>query len=103
MTTGTTIAVVGSVIAAVSALCSIVAFIINRKKDGYHDGEEGGEIRGDIKYMRNSFDDLRLDIKDINRKMNDQSERLTRVEESTKQAHKRIDELQRKGGPNNAN
>lgn len=46
------------------AACASVAAILygvasykrNNKKDAYHDGDQDGGIKGDIKYMRNSFD-----------------------------------------------
>jgi peptidoglycan hydrolase CwlO-like protein len=84
-----------SIVGAISAICAIVAFFINRGKDKYEKGNDDGNIRGDIKYMRNSFDDLRLDVKEVSRKQDALSERLVRVEESTKSAHKRIDTLEK--------
>jgi hypothetical protein len=91
------IALAGSILAIGSAICAIVTFIINRKKDGYENGKDEEGLRGDIKYMRNGFDDLRLDVKEIARKQDQQNERLIRVEESCKQAHKRIDEIEHFG------
>ena len=84
-----------SIVGAISAICAIVAFFINRGKDKYEKGNDDGNIRGDIKYMRNSFDALRLDVKEVSRKQDALSERLVRVEESTKSAHKRIDTLEK--------
>ena len=52
-------------------------------------------MRGDIKYMRNSVDDMRLDVKEVARKQDALGERLIRVEESTKSAHKRIDTIEK--------
>lgn len=77
-----------SLVGMVSAICAIAAFFISRGKDKYQKGEDDGNIRGDIKYMRNSFDDLRLDVKEVARKQDALGERLIRVEESTKSAHK---------------
>ena len=39
------------------------------------------------------MDDIRIDIKAQDRKISEVSERLIRVEESTKSAHHRIDEF----------
>lgn len=93
METGAVITLIGAIVAAISAICAICTFVINRRKDGYQNGQDSGELKGDIKYMRSGFDDIRLDVKEIKRKTDDQADRLTRVEESTKQAHKRIDEI----------
>ena len=100
MTAGAIVGLVGGIIAAIAAICTIVTFTINRGKDKYQEGNDDGGIRGDIKYMRNSFDDLRLDVKEIARKQDQQGERLTRVEESVKSAHKRIDAIEHRGGDN---
>ena len=98
MTTGGIIAVVCSVIAAVASVTAIISFAINRSKDKFHDGANDSSIKGDIRYMRNSFDDLRLDVKEIARKQDDQAERLIRCEESVKLAHHRIDGIEKKMG-----
>lgn len=87
-------AVVCSVFALIASIVAIITFFINRGKDKYREGDDDGSMKGDIKYMRNNFDDLRLDVKEIARKQDIQAERLTRVEESVKSAHKRIDGLE---------
>lgn len=98
MAAGETIALICSVIAAIASVTAIIAFAINRSKDKFNDGANDSSIKGDIRYMRNSFDDLRLDVKEIARKQDDQAERLARCEESVKSAHHRIDGLDNKIG-----
>lgn len=90
------VALVISIVSAVSAICAIVAFFINRGKDKYNKGDADGSLRGDVKYMRNGFDDLRLDVKEVGRKQDAYGERLIRVEESAKSAHKRLDTIEKK-------
>lgn len=91
------IGIVFSVIAACGSISAIAFGIISykrtNKQDAYKDGDQDGTLRGDIKYMRNGFDDLRLDVKEIARQQTSQNERLIRCEESCKQAHKRIDRI----------
>jgi hypothetical protein len=41
-------------------------------------------------------DDIRIDLRANEKQMIQQGERLTRVEESTKQAHKRLDTIEKK-------
>lgn len=94
MTAGEIVGLAGGILAAISTVCAIIVFFTNRGKDRYKDGQDDAGIKGDIKYMRNSFDDLRLDVKEVARKQDSQGERLTRVEESVKSAHHRIDELE---------
>lgn len=58
------------------------------------------QIRHDTKIdvkldnIARNVDETRLDIKDFNKTIGSLSERVTKVEESTKQAHKRIDSLE---------
>ncbi len=91
------IGIIFSIIAACGSIAAIsfgvATYKRNNKKDAYHDGDQDGSIKGDIKYMRNSFDDLRLDVKEVARKQDSQNERLIRCEESCKQAHKRINRI----------
>lgn len=54
-----------------------------------------GELRSDIGYIKRTVDEIRLDQKAQERRINDIIERITRNEESTRQAHKRIDQIQK--------
>ena len=83
-----------SVVSCIGAICAIIAFIISRKKDNYQKGADDKKIVDDIEHIKNFFDDLRLDVKEISRKQDQQSERIARVEESLKSAHRRIDQLE---------
>lgn len=51
-------------------------------------------MQSDISYIKNRTDDVLLEQKDTNKSINALSERVTRVEESAKQAHKRIDKVE---------
>ena len=93
MTAEAIIALVGGIVGVLASICAIVAFVITRKKEGFAEGKDDGEMKGDIKYIRNNFDDLRLDVKELKRSSQQQEIRLARVEESVKSAHKRIDEI----------
>lgn len=46
-------------------------------------------------YIRKGVDDIRIDLKANERQMIVLGERITRVEESSKQAHKRLDALEK--------
>lgn len=52
------------------------------------------EISLKLDNISRNVDETRLDIKDFNKTIGSLSERVTKVEESTKQAHKRIDSLE---------
>jgi hypothetical protein len=44
----------------------------------------------DVEYIKHGVDDVRFELKDQVRRFDALPERVTRVEESTKQAHKRL-------------
>lgn len=82
-------------IGAVGTICSIIFGYIGYKKGIKEEYTEKGGLHADITYIKKRTDDVLLEQKDTNRNMNLMNERLTRVEESSKQAHKRIDTLER--------
>lgn len=67
---------------------------LNRQKNEYKkEGAEEGTLRADIEYIKRRSDDMLLEQKETNKNINVLSERLARVEESTKSAHHRIDKF----------
>jgi septal ring factor EnvC (AmiA/AmiB activator) len=73
--------------------CTIATFFIARSKDRHENGRQDGVIQTDIEYVKRRIDDVLLESRDINKRLDVYAERLTRVEESSKQAHKRLDEI----------
>lgn len=85
---------------AIGTLIGIIGVIAATRKNSRNDGEEQASIRSKVEYIARGVDDIRLDIKDQARKIESQNERLIRNEESTKQAHKRIDKMEGKKNEN---
>ncbi|GGF87015.1 hypothetical protein [Paenibacillus aceti] len=50
--------------------------------------------RADVEYIKRGVDDIRVDVRMQGQRLETVSERVTRVEESSKQAHKRLDRLE---------
>lgn len=86
-----------TLIAAAGTLCGIlfgyVGYSKGAKKDSRNDGEKDGSLKADTQYIKRRVDDVLLEQRNINNTLSSHSERITRVEESTKQAHKRIDRI----------
>lgn len=83
---------------SIAIVCSLISCIIGIS--GYarlknKDAEDGGFTKAKLDYISKGVDDIRLDIRDQGRKINDINDRLIRVEESTKSAHKRINDLEK--------
>lgn len=64
------------------------------KQDAAREASEGATIKSGMEYIKRGVDEVRLELKDQGRRFDALSERVTRVEESTKQAHKRIDRIE---------
>ena len=86
--------VIGAVCTILGAVLSYAAFARNSKKDSEASGKESGRVLTEIGYIKSGIDR-------IERKQNEQderyiaiAERVTAVESSAKQAHKRIDRLE---------
>lgn len=91
----------------ISLVCTVLGVIIsymtfqrNKTKDIRADTKEEVEgittVAQEIKYVSRGVDEIKYDLRDINKNMSDINERLIRVEESTKSAHKRLDNLEGK-------
>ena len=67
---------------------------LQRQRNEYREeGAAEGSLRTDIEYIKRRSDDMLLEQRETNKNINILSERLTRVEESTKSAHHRIDQF----------
>lgn len=86
---------VGMLIAVLSLIISYLAYSLNRTKALKTDSQESAELKAELGYIRKGVDDIRIDLKANEKQMIALGERITRVEESSKQAHKRIDNLER--------
>lgn len=81
-------------ISAAAAISGIILGWLGRSRAVRQDGAEDGELRASVNYIRQGVDDLRVEIKSQSQRYDLLAERVTRVEESAKQAHKRIDRLE---------
>jgi peptidoglycan hydrolase CwlO-like protein len=86
---------IGIVIAILGLVVSYQAYQLNKTKDVKTDTQESAELKAELGYIRKGVDDIRIDLKANEKQMVALGERITRVEESSKQAHKRIDNLEK--------
>ena len=76
------------------ALCfTALTFHRNEKHDTSADATERANLSADVRYIRASIDDIKIDNKAIQRDLGELSNKVARVEQSVESAHKRIDEL----------
>ncbi|MDR2046543.1 MAG: hypothetical protein LBP79_01330 [Clostridiales bacterium] len=84
------------VLAVLTPLCTIASFFLARNAEAKKHGREDGELKSDIGYIKRRVDDIILEQRETNKTLDAYGERITRVEESAKQAHKRIDGIENK-------
>ncbi len=87
-------------ITCIAAICGIVFGYLTMqariRKESRQDGVASGQLKADIDYIKRSSDTTLLEIRCLNNTVNNHADRLARVEESAKSAHKRIDGLEAK-------
>lgn len=95
------LSVLFSIISAAAALSGIILGWAGRSRTIRQDIAQQASLdalqKADVEYIKRGVDDIRLEQKAQGKKIDDLAERVTRVEESAKQAHKRIDRLDGEG------
>ncbi|MCM3763430.1 hypothetical protein [Neobacillus niacini] len=89
---------VGVLISILSVIIAFLGYSLNKNKAIKSDGQESAELKAELGYIRRGVDDIRIDQKASEKQMQVFGERVTRVEESNKSLHKRIDVMEKKGG-----
>lgn len=82
----------------IGAVISYATFQRNRGHDIRADTREEADTKAKLDYISRGVDDIKLDNKQRDREMLKMNERLIRVEESVKSAHKRIDGIEEERG-----
>lgn len=86
---------IGLLIAAVSLVVGYLSYALNRSKEIKTEGRQGAETNAKLEYISKGVDDIRIDLKANEKQMIVLGERITRVEESSKQAHRRLDNVEK--------
>lgn len=81
------------IVAILSVAVAYFAYKRNKTKDDKEENEKKGQLEANIEYIKSRVDELIADEKETKTELLDLRQRVTRVEESSKQAHKRIDEI----------
>ena len=78
----------------------LVALFRNKKSDDAKEGKEAGIVLTELGYIKAGVDDLKKDKREMRNEMQELHDNVTRLDESCKQAHKRIDKLEKYHQPN---
>lgn len=88
--------IIGSVMTLLSVLIAVFTFYFSRKKETSTDSEWKGELKSDIRHIKDGVDELKVDNGEIKENVQDLRERVALVEASARSAHHRIDTLEKK-------
>lgn len=88
------------IISVVSVVCTILGVVVgmsnlrrNQRADDKFEGSQFTRIEVQLEHIAKRTEDIARCISDIKDEIKEHRERIVRAEESTKQAHKRLDEL----------
>jgi chromosome segregation ATPase len=96
----------GLIFAALSAVIGYLSFNLGKKKEDKQEIKEDTttqtRLEMQLEYIKQGVDDIKSELRDVKvdaktqeNKLNDLIEKLARIDESLKSAHKRIDELEK--------
>ncbi|WP_160688298.1 hypothetical protein [Clostridium sp. C2-6-12] len=87
---------------SIALLCSVIGVCItiatftrNRTKDAQTETKEGAIMAAKLDFISQGVNNIQVKMEAQEGKMGTMNERITRVEESTKSAHKRIDDIEK--------
>lgn len=86
--------IIGIVFTILGGVLGYVAFLRNSKKDSEADGKQSGTILTELGYIKGGIDDLKNENREQRKTNVEFISRLTAVESSAKQAHKRLDRIE---------
>lgn len=72
----------------------VITYARNRRQDNTSEGQRNGEIMSELGYIKSGVDDVKRKQEKSDDTIMSFMKELTAVQESTKQAHKRIDGLE---------
>lgn len=82
-------------LSSIMAIIAIITLAKGNKKDTEKEAEERAALRSDMKYIRTSVDEIRLDNKSIQKDVADLKIKVVEIEQAAASAHKRIDDMQK--------
>ena len=81
------------IVSAVSLLLAVLAYKRNDRQDTTADATERATLSADVRYIRSSVDEIKLENRAIKKDVDDLKTKVIEIETSTKSAHRRIDEM----------
>ena len=89
--------IVAVAVPVIALVFTVLSFKRLATKDTEENATERATMTADIKYIRSSIDDIKLDNRAIKNELSGLQKTVARVEQSVESAHKRIDDMNKKG------
>ena len=87
--------IIGACVGVAGSVFGLVTLFRNKKIDDKTEGEQGGVLHTDIGYIKKGIDGIERRLEKQETQYVEIIQHLTEVEVSTRQAHKRIDRLEK--------
>jgi septal ring factor EnvC (AmiA/AmiB activator) len=95
---------IGLIMSILSLIIAFQGYALNKQKqvqdksksetnEAKNDAKESAEIKAQLGYISKGVDDIRIDLKANEKQIGALSEKVARIDESAKQAHKRLDKI----------
>ena len=81
-------------LAIVSVVLALSTFINARKKDNKSEGAQEATFHADLKYIKELLQDVRSEMKELTKSIDQHSERIAKCEERLRSAFHRIEQLE---------
>ncbi len=89
-------AIIGIIVGIGGFIFGLVTFFRNKRSDDASEGRKDGTILTELGYIKSGVDDIKRKQEKQDEKNEKFAERLSSVEASAKQAHKRLDAMEGK-------
>jgi hypothetical protein len=97
---------IGVLLSILTIIIAFQGYALNKQKyqqdksqfetnDVKNDAKESAEIKAQLGYISKGVDDIRIDLKASEKQIGALGEKVARIEESAKQAHKRLDKIEK--------
>jgi len=80
-------------LSCIMAIIAIITLAKNGKKDTEKEAEQRASLTADVKYIRGSIDDIKVENRVMQKDVGDLKIKMIEVEQGMKSAHKRLDDM----------
>ena len=80
-------------LSCIMAIIAIITLAKNGKKDTEKEAEQRASLTADVKYIRGSSDDIKVENRVMQKDVGDLKIKMIEVEQGMKSAHKRLDDM----------